>query len=245
MSGDPASFSPMASSFIAQRQLPTSKDWSPFIKYGTLVDEDLAFLNSPTPRAPQHPLHQSSAQGRPEAQGMGPPGAPPGSGFWTGSAAGASAISQDDLMAIQSARLLSNKMALQDRLRINSASDEAASARRMSSEQPPELPNILNKKPRKTKPKARTGLLLGAPDGESALGFAAITNAARDLSPQRPTLTMSSQRKAVHEEAVTVRPVALPPSNDKTIRLNDISFVSTTAGAKEVVVVGALRESVG
>ena len=179
---------------------------------------------------------------------MGPPGAPHGSGFWANSAAGASAISQDDLMAIQSARLLSNKMALQDRLRINSSSEEVTSSRPVSTEQPPEIPTILNKKPRKSRPKTRTGLLLGGPDGsstgDSAIGFAAITDAARELSPNRPVVEASTKMRSLNEEAVVARPIALPPANDNTIRLNDINFVSTTAGVKEVVVVGPLRDSV-
>lgn len=224
LTGDPVSFSPMTNSFITSKQLPTSKDWSPFVREGALQEDDLAFLNSPTPRPPHHPFVVGGG-----VQTMGPPGA--AHTHWSGS--GSSAMSQDDLMAIQSARLLSNKMALQDRLKNNGVGGTPA---QVSSDQPG-IPMILNKKPRKTKPRSRSGLIIGGFDAsvEASQGFAAITSAARDLSPQRSTFKDPNGERAS---------IAVPPSNDKTIRLNDVEFVSTTAGAKEVVVVGGLHESV-
>jgi hypothetical protein len=202
MMGDgTASESPMASNFGSHKHFPSSKDWSPFIKYGNFLDEtDLAFLNSPTPRAGYHPA--GAAAGANAVKSDLPPPHPPQAAhqqFWH-APSNLPQYNTDDLLAVQSARLLSNKMALQDRLKHNNSSSSSSSQMISAPTEysaplgheleGSEIPMILSKRPKikQNRPKVKpgqTGAFINYSAEELASpGLAAIANAAKDLSPQ-------------------------------------------------------------
>lgn len=162
-----------------------------------MLEDDLSFLNSPTPRIPPRPNASSATQSatqdglhlpRSDRPPSNMPTATSTQQFWSN--ANLPSYPTEDLLAIQSARLLSNKMALQDRLNQNTGASSEPSIMSTPAVATKDFPMILNKKVKKNKPKVRPDKFAGGgynySVGELASpGLDAITSAAEELSPNK------------------------------------------------------------